>query len=332
MTKTSSLIDTEQLERVPTEKLLELLERMWLAREFDSVLPMLYSQGLSRGSSHAGIGQEAVAIGGCAALRSSDYITSTHRGHGHAIGKGADVRRMMAELLGRVDGYCRGKGGSMHIADFSIGMLGANGIVGGGIGLAAGAALSIKLLGEDRMVLCFFGEGAINQGAFHGVANLAAIWQLPVVFLCENNQFAMSARASQMTSVKQLSRRAEAYGFPGFEVDGTDVLAVRAAVEEAAARARAGEGPSLLAATCYRFAGHFAADLMGYRDESEAQEWLARDPIKMFEDALVRHGVLSAEAAEETRETARRSIEDAIAWAKESPHPDPETAWEDLHA
>jgi len=327
-----SLADPDRLSHVPASELVEMLRVMWLAREFDSALPKLYTHGLTRGSSHSGIGQEAVAIGTCSALRPDDYITSNHRGHGHAIAKGADIRKMMAELLGRVDGYCRGKGGSMHIADFSIGMLGANGIVGGGFGLAGGAALSIKLLGEDRISVCFFGEGAINQGAFHGVANLAAIWKLPVVFVCENNQFAMSARASDMISGGHLSNRALAYGFPGEEVDGTDVLAVRSAVEHAAARARRGEGPSLLAMTCYRFAGHFAGDLMQYRDEDESAVWLDRDPVVMFESVLSKTDHLSPEKATEIRDGARESVEDAIAWAKESPHPDPEAAWDDLYA
>jgi TPP-dependent pyruvate/acetoin dehydrogenase alpha subunit len=332
VTEVASSNDTDRLERFLPAELLEMLRRMWRAREFDLVLPMLYTQGLTRGSSHSGIGQEAVAVGACSALRNSDYITSTHRGHGHAIAKGADVRRMMAELLGRADGYCKGKGGSMHIADFSIGMLGANGIVGGGIGLAGGAALSIQMLAEDRVVVCFFGDGAINQGAFHGVANLAAIWNLPVVFVCENNQYAMSARVDQMTSVSELSKRGTAYGIPGIEVDGTHVLEVRSAVEDAVDRARRGDGPSLLAVTCYRFTGHFSGDLMAYRDENEAAFWLERDPVTMFENALVEGCLLSPEDAEGIRLDARSVIQEAILWAKESPHPVPEAAWEDLYA
>jgi pyruvate dehydrogenase E1 component alpha subunit len=192
-----------------------MLERMLLIRAFDSKLPDLYTRGLIRGSAHAAIGQEAVAVGACAALRGDDLITSTHRGHGHAIAKGADVRLMMAELLGRADGYCKGKGGSMHIADFSIGMLGANGIVGGGFGIAGGAALACQVLREDRVVLCFFGDGAINQGVFHEVTNMAALWRLPLVLLCENNQFAMSARIAEMSAVQDLALRANAYGIPG---------------------------------------------------------------------------------------------------------------------
>src|SRR5438105_6962655 len=202
-----------------TDTNVEVLRRMMLIRAFDSLLPDLYTRGLIRGSSHAAIGQEAVAVGACAALAPADYITSTHRGHGHVIAKGGDVNRMMAELLGREDGYCRGKGGSMHIADFSIGMLGANGIVGGGFGLAAGAALSAQLRRSGQVALCFFGDGAINQGAFHGVANLAGIWSLPLILVCENNQFAMSARAESLIAGNDPAARAAGYGFPGVLVD-----------------------------------------------------------------------------------------------------------------
>src|SRR5438105_15640511 len=243
-----------------TDTNVEVLRRMMLIRAFDSLLPDLYTRGLIRGSSHAAIGQEAVAVGACAALAADDYITSTHRGHGHAIAKGCDVNRMMAELLGRRDGYCRGKGGSMHIADFSLGMLGANGIVGGGFGIAGGAALSAKLRGSGQVALCFFGDGAANQGAFHEVANLSAIWKLPLILLCENNRFAMSARVENMVAVSDLAERARAYGFPGVSVDGMDVVSVRDAVAAARSRAVRGDGPTLVVADCYRFAGHFSGD------------------------------------------------------------------------
>ena len=236
-----------------TDTSVEMLRRMVLIRAFDSLLPDLYTKELIRGSSHAAIGQEAVAVGACAALAPDDYITSTHRGHGHTIAKGGDVNRMMAELMGREDGYCRGKGGSMHIADFSIGMLGANGIVGGGLGIAAGAALSAQMRRSGQVALCFFGDGAINQSSFHGVANLAGIWNLPLILLCEDNRFAMSGRAELMIAGGDPVMRAQAYGFPGVSVDGMDVLAVKAAVAEARTRALAGDGPTLVVAACYRF-------------------------------------------------------------------------------
>ena len=309
-----------------------MLRRMQLIRAFDSLLPDLYTRQLIRGSSHAAIGQEAVAVGACAALTTEDYITSTHRGHGHTIAKGGDVKRMMAELLGRQDGYCRGKGGSMHIADFSIGMLGANGIVGGGFGLAGGAALSAQLRGSGQVALCFFGDGAFNQGAFHEVSNLSAIWKLPLILLCENNQFAMSARVEQMVSVRDLTRRAEAYGFPGVGVDGMDVLAVHDAVAAARTRARQAEGPTLIVATCYRFVGHFSGDTQRYRTRDEIQPWLERDPITFHQRRLVDSGVLTEDAAGELELEAKRAVAAALEFAIASPWPAAEEAWEDLYA
>jgi acetoin:2,6-dichlorophenolindophenol oxidoreductase subunit alpha len=297
------------------------LRLMALIRAFDSKLPDLYTRGLVRGSSHAAIGQEAAAVGACATLRPSDYITSTHRGHGHAIAKGADVRLMMAELLGRETGYCHGRGGSMHIADFSLNMLGANGIVGGGFGLAAGAALTAQQRAAGQVALCFFGDGAINQGSFHGVANLAAIWSLPLILLCENNRFAMSARVEEMTSVPDLAIRATAYGFPGVSVDGTDVTAVHAATEEAVSRARAGNGPSLVVANCYRFAGHFSGDTMKYRTKAEAEPWLDRDPLKLHRDDLIAAGRLSEHEATTIIAEAEALVAEALAWAETQPFP-----------
>jgi TPP-dependent pyruvate/acetoin dehydrogenase alpha subunit len=305
---------------------------MLLIREFDSRLANLYTRGLIRGSSHPATGQEAVAVGTCAALRDDDYITSTHRGHGHAIAKGADPNRMMAELLGRSDGYCHGKGGSMHIADFALGMLGANGIVGGGIGLAGGAALASTLLCEDRVTVCFFGDGALNKGAFHEVSNMAGIWKLPLVLLCENNQYAMSARVDRMTCVSDLERRADAFGFPSATVDGMDPLAVRHAVAEAVARGRGGGGPTFLVATCYRFEGHFSGDTMRYRSAEEARAWLARDPLVAFRARLIADGVLDESRADALEVAAKDDIDAAIAFAIASPLPAPREAWDDVLA
>ena len=310
----------------------ELLRRMLLIREFDSRLPELYTSGLVRGSSHAAIGQEAVAVGACAALRPEDRITSTHRGHGHAIAKGCDIGRMMSELLGRVDGYCRGKGGSMHIADFSIGMLGANGIVGGGIPIAVGAALASSLREDGAVTLCFFGDGALNQGIFHEAANLAGLWRLPVVFLCENNQFAMSARPETVFPVSDLAVRATPYGFDGVNIDGMDVVAVRDTVARAVEQARAGKGPTLVIATCYRFAGHFSGDTLSYRSPEEAAAWEARDPISAYAAVLAAAGELTPDGRETLRLEARDEISRALDFALQSPLPDPEEAWQDVHA
>jgi len=317
---------------LPRDEAVELLRVMALIRAFDTRLPELYTRGLIRGSSHAALGQEAVAAGACAALAPGDYVTSTHRGHGHCIARGGDVRRMMAELLGREDGYCRGKGGSMHIADFGKGMLGANGIVGGGFGIAAGAALSARRRGDGAVALCFFGDGAINQGAFHGVTNIAAIWRLPLILLCENNRFAMSGRVEHMTAVADLSRRAAAYDIPGETVDGVDPLAVRARVAAAVERARAGEGPTLLVADCYRFAGHFSGDTMRYRTSEEADAWLARDPIRLYEEALAASGYLTAEEAAALYERAEAEVASALEWAQTRPLPPATAAFEDVYA
>ena len=303
---------------------------MLLVRAFDSLLPDLYTRGLIRGSSHAAIGQEAVAVGACAALAPDDYITSTHRGHGHTIAKGGDVRRMMAELRGRRDGYCRGKGGSMHIADFSIGMLGANGIVGGGFGIAAGAALSAQMRRSGQVALCFFGDGALNQSSFHGVANLAGIWKLPLILLCEDNRFAMSARAEIMIAGGDPVARAGAYGFPGVAVDGMDVIAVRTAVAAARERALAGAGPTLVVAACYRFQGHFSGDTQSYRTREELAPWLERDPIPAFRARLVAGGSLGEADADALEEEVATEIAEALAFAQASPWPEAAEAWEDV--
>jgi TPP-dependent pyruvate/acetoin dehydrogenase alpha subunit len=309
-----------------------MLQTMMLIRAFDSNLPTLYNKGLIQGSSHSAIGQEAVAVGACTALRPDDYVTSTHRGHGHAIAKGANLVRMTAELLGRETGFCRGKGGSMHIADFSVNMLGANGIVGGNFGIATGAALSLKLRGSDSVVLSFFGEGALSQGSFLECSNMAKIWELPVIFLCENNHYAMSARPEEMLAVSSIVDRASAVGIPGVEIDGMDVGAVYDAVRQAADRARAGEGPQFITAECYRFEGHFSGDSMAYRDSAEADLWRERDPIAKERQRLMDLGVLTEAGVEEMEGAARNAVDAALAEAAAAPFPDPQQAWEDVYA
>jgi pyruvate dehydrogenase E1 component alpha subunit len=305
---------------------------MLMIRQFDQRALELYREGAMRGSTHPYIGMEAVAVGACAALRQTDRITSTHRGHGHCLAKGGDPRLMMAELLGRATGYCKGKGGSMHIADVDAGILGANGIVGGGIGLAAGAALAAQLAGRDDVTLCFFGDGALNQGVLHESANLAAIWKLPVIFVCENNQFAMSARAEMFTSVPNPAVRAAAYGFPGVNCDGMDALAVYRAIEEAVARARSGAGPSLVVCDTYRYFGHHVGDPLNYRTKDEVDAWRARDPIDHFQRDLIARSILSAADAEALRVEVAGEIEAAVAFAKASPEPDLNVLMEDIYA
>ena len=275
-----------------SDKLIEMYRTMWNIRAFEMKVVELYKHNMIRGSTHVYLGQEAIATGVCAALRSDDLITSTHRGHGHCLAKGGQPKPMMAELLGRYEGYCKGKGGSMHIADLGLGILGANGIVGGGLCLAAGAALSCQYQGTDQVVVCFFGDGAFNQGPFHESANLAAVWKLPIIYVCENNQFALSTRVSSALGVSDLSARAEAYGFPGVAVDGKDVVAVYEVAEEAITRARAGNGPSLIAAECYRWEGHMVGDPQEYRPRQEVEKFILECPISYFREKLLAQGLL----------------------------------------
>jgi pyruvate dehydrogenase E1 component alpha subunit len=315
-----------------TSQLLEMFRRMHQIRQFDTRALELFRQGLVRGSTHPYIGTEAVAVGACAALREDDFITSTHRGHGHCIAKGGDLPKMMAELLGRATGYCRGKGGSMHIADLDRGILGANGIVGGGMGIAAGSALSAVLRGTDQVTICFFGDGALNQGALHESSNISAIWKLPVIFLCENNHYAMSAPMERMTSVPDPSVRAAAYGFPGVAVDGMDVLAVYEAVRTAVARARDGRGPTMIVADTYRYFGHHVGDPLNYRSREEVDEWRKNDPIDRFQRLLVDRGMLTDANADQIHQEVIAEVERAIDFAKESPVPSPESLMEDIYA
>jgi len=299
-------------------------------REFDSRMRVLVNSGQIRGGAHPAIGQEAVAVGVCAALEPEDLITSTHRGHGHAIAKGVDVAAMMTELFGRETGCCRGRGGSMHIADISVGMLGANGIVGGGIGIATGAALAQKLAASGRIVACFFGEGAMNQGALLENGNYAALHALPIVYVCENNHFAMSMRSERATALRSLADRAVGLGMHGVEVDGMDVLAVRDAARTAVERARRSDGPTLLVANCYRIEGHHIGDPLNYRTADEVAQWREQDPISRFRSAL--SGQIEAAELEQIDREERERVEDAIAQAERAPFPDPASAMEDVYA
>ena len=314
------------------EQMLQMYRQMWEIRRFDSRALELYREGQMRGTTHPYIGMEAVGVGVCTALRNDDTITSTHRGHGHCIAKGGDMKQMMAELLGKATGYCRGKGGSMHIADVDRGILGANGIVGGGMGIATGSALSAKLLGTDRVSICFFGDGALNQGVLHEACNLSAIWKLPVIFVCENNQYAMSARADHFTSVPDPSVRAVAYGFPGINVDGMEILKVHAVASEAIERARRGEGPTLIVATTYRYFGHHVGDPLNYRDKAEVDEWRKKDPIAGFKAHLLEQGMLDEAEAERIEQDVVARVEEAIDFAKSSPDPSRDTLMEDIYA
>ena len=301
----------------------ETLLTMWTTRRFEEAVDDLFARGLMHGTMHLSIGQEASATGACRALRADDAITSTHRGHGHCIGKGADLVAMMAELLAKETGYCRGRGGSMHIADVATGNLGANGIVAGGIPIAAGAALAYKLRGEDRVVACFFGDGAANEGAFHEAVNLAAIWDLPVVFICENNKYGMSFSTEKAFAIENISERAAAYGIPGVTVDGNDVGAVYDAVAEAVARARRGDGPTLVENVTYRWKGHSKSDKNLYRTKEEIAEWRGMDPILRFEAKVREAGLLSDEEIQHVRTRALEDMRSAVREANAAPDADP---------
>ncbi len=303
------------------ETLKDALRKMFLIRKFEEGAEDSYTRGLIHGTMHLSIGQEASAVGSCMSLSDADKITSTHRGHGHCVAKGADLGRMFAEFFGKEDGYCRGRGGSMHIADVEKGNLGANGIVGGGLPIAVGAALSAKRLGTGAVTVCFFGDGANNEGAFHEALNMAAVWKLPVVFVCENNRYGMSTSTEKSTAVKHIADRASAYNMPGTTVDGNDFSAVAEAVDTAVAHARAGNGPSLVENLTYRWRGHSKSDRNRYRTKEEISDWMARDPILHMSALLVEHKVMSeADVAALETETAQ-VIQDAIAFANASPAP-----------
>jgi pyruvate dehydrogenase E1 component alpha subunit len=317
---------------LPKEKLVEMLTRMNEIRFFEEKVFELYAQNLVPGTVHLYAGEEAVAVGVCSNLKMDDYITSTHRGHGHCIAKGADLKRTMAEVLGKETGYCKGKGGSMHIADFNIGMLGATAVVGAGLPIAVGAGLSVKLRKTDQVVACFFGEGASNQGTFHESLNMASVWRLPVIFVCENNLYAMGTRQSRVMTIEDIADRAVAYGIPGVCIDGNDVLAVFEAARNAVERARKGEGPTLIECKTYRHKGHSRVDPGRYRPKEEVEEWLAKDPIKRFKDWLLQTNTFSEAEIQQVVAEASARIEEAARFALESPYPNPGEALEDVYA
>jgi len=313
------------------EKLTEMFRKMLEIRLFEEKVFELYGQNLVPGTIHLYAGEEAVAVGVCSALRKDDYITSTHRGHGHCIAKGADLKRTMAEILGKKTGYCKGKGGSMHIADFNIGMLGATAVVGAGLPIAVGAGLSAKLKKTDQVTACFFGEGASNQGTFHESLNMASVWKLPVIFVCENNLYAMGTRQSLVMAIENVADRATGYGIPGVTVDGNDVLAVYDHARTAVERARKGEGPTLIECKTYRHKGHSRVDSAKYRPKEEVEEWLRRDPIKRFREKLLQTNTATEAEIGQIESQVADKIEEAVKFAKESPYPTPEEALEDVY-
>ncbi len=303
-------------------KALGLYRQMVQIRKFEEELYLIFLSRPMPGSMHQYIGQEAVAAGVCAHLSKEDYVTSTHRGHGHCIAKGANLNAIMAEMFAKETGCCKGMGGSMHIADFSVGMLGANGIVGAGIPIAVGAAWTCKLRHPGRVAVAFFGEGAANEGAFHEGINLAAVWKLPAVFVCENNLYNFSVHYKRTMVLDNVADRAAAYGIPGTVVDGMDLLAVYNAAKEAVARARRGDGPTLLECKTYRFMGHSRFEQSGYRTKEEVESWKKRDPIPSFRDWMLRSLAVGQSEVEEIDQAVVREIKDAVAFAEQSPAPD----------
>jgi pyruvate dehydrogenase E1 component alpha subunit len=314
------------------EKLSDMLSKMLKIRAFEQKAEELFAVGKVHGTMHLSIGQEGSAVGAVSALRSDDWMTSTHRGHGQCIAKNGDLKLMMAEFLGKETGYCRGRGGSMHIADVEGGNLGATGVVGGGMATAVGAALSSKMRGTDQVTLCFFGDGAANMGIFHESLNLAAIWRLPVVFVCENNQYAMSMSVKEAFPVEDIADRACAYAMPGVIADGNDVLAVHDAVAEAVKRARAGEGPTLVECKTYRWRGHSKSDAQRYRSREELESWKEKDPIARFKALLLNKGILTEDKVQQIEKEAHQLIEDAVAFAESSPEPRVEEISEGVYA
>ncbi|WP_144378374.1 thiamine pyrophosphate-dependent dehydrogenase E1 component subunit alpha [Mesorhizobium amorphae] len=305
------------------EQLREVLHKMYLIRRFEEGAEDAYMRGLIHGTMHLSIGQEASAMGICMPLTDQDQITSTHRGHGHCIAKGADVKRMFAEFFGKTTGYCKGRGGSMHIADVTKGNLGANGIVAGGIPIAVGAALAAKKLKTGKVAVSFFGDGANNEGAFHEALNMAAVWKLPVIFVCENNGYGMSTSTERSTAVKNIADRASAYAMPGVIVDGNNFSEVAEAADAAVERARAGEGPTLIESKTYRYRGHSKSDRNRYRTKEEIEDWMAnRDPIALFEAELKEFGIIDDAGIEAVREAVKKEIAEGIEFAKDSPSPE----------
>ncbi len=319
------------------DKMLEMYRMMTRIRLFEAQVRDLATANEIPGFVHVSIGEEASATGVCAALRATDRITSTHRGHGHLIAKGGRLDRMMAEIFGKRTGYCKGKGGSMHIVDFSLGILGANGIVGGGIPLATGSALAAVIAQRDEVTACFFGDGASNEGTFHESLNLAAVWKLPVIYVCENNGFGEFTPMRTVTSVTDIAVRAQAYGIPGVIIDGNDVLEVYRCASEAIARTRAGEGPTLIECKTYRWEGHVVGEqaFLGkasYRSETEVAEWRARCPLIRFEKFAAESGKINAAELKQIREETGAELEAAVKFARESPLPDPAEVTEDVYS
>ncbi len=317
---------------IPSKELkIEMYRKMFRVRSFELKTMQFCTEKLNRGSLHLYVGEEASAVGSCMALEKGDYITSTHRGHGHCIAMGGDVKRMLAEIAGRSTGYCKGKGGSMHIADLDLGIMGANGIVGAGIPIAVGAGIAMDNQNKKNIILCFFGDGASNTGAFHEAMNMASIWSLPIIFFCENNFYGISGCTRDTLNIENISERSKAYGIHGVTVDGNDIFEIYDETKKARDMAVSGKGPVLIEAKTYRWLGHWQADPCRYRDDAEVEEWKKKCPIKRMRKHLIDEGILSEEKIDGLEEEINREIEETEKYAIESPEPDPEEALEDIY-
>jgi pyruvate dehydrogenase E1 component alpha subunit len=327
----NELSESPRIAGIKKETLIQMYRKLLEIRRFEEKVWDLFGRNLVPGTLHLYLGEEAVAVGVCENLNVDDYITSTHRGHGHCIAKGADLNKTMAEILGKKTGYCKGKGGSMHVADATVGNLGATAIVGSAIPIAVGAGLSCQLRKTKQVVACFFGDGASNNGAFHEALNMAAVWKLPVVFVCENNFYAMGTRISNVTAIENIADRAGGYGMLGVVVDGNDVTAVYKAAKEAVENARNGKGPTLIECKTYRHKGHSRFDPGKYRPPAEVEEWMKKDPIPRLKNKLIKEGILTEEEAHEIDRQVIEAIEESARFAVESPFPEPEEALEDVY-
>ena len=322
--------DVADITGIEKESLVYMFRKILEIRRFEEKVWDLFGRNLIPGTLHLYIGEEATAVGVCSNLGSDDYITSTHRGHGHCIAKGADLNKMMAEIFGKETGYCKGKGGSMHVADAATGNLGATAVVGSAIPIAVGAALSCRLRRTSQVVACFFGDGATNNGIFHESLNMAAAWKLPVIFICENNFYAMGTRITNVTAIENIAERATGYGMPGVVVDGNDAIAVYKASKEAIERARNGAGPTLIECKTYRHKGHSKFDPAKYRPPAEVEEWMRKDPIPRLRKKLVQEGIFTEEEANKIDQVIIDAVEKSATYAMESPYPKPEEALEDV--
>lgn len=310
---------------------LKFYKEMLRLRTFEEKASELFTQAMLAGNIHLCIGQEAAEVGACAALEPTDYIVGTHRGHGQCIAKGCKTDMMMAELFGKETGYCNGKGGSMHIADLNLGILGANGIVGAGTAIGAGSALASKILGDNDVTLIFFGDGASNEGYFHESLNMASAWNLPAIYLCENNKYGVSVCIDRVCNVEDIADRAKGYGIPGVVVDGNDAFAVYEAVKEAAKRAREGKGPTLIEAKTFRYHGHYEGDPQMYKTKEEMDEWRNRDAIERIKNDILSNKIATEDEIEAINKEVQDEIEKAVEFAKESPYPDASKVTDDVY-